>query len=62
MDVSNSDLISRGNKFSIDEDEEHHSFQWIPFEKLNETYLYPKFIKEEIYNLPKSLVMITEGK
>lgn len=62
MDVSNSDLISRGNKFLIDEGEEHHSFQWIPFEKLSETYLYPNFIKKEIYNLPKSLVMITEGK
>lgn len=60
IDISETDLLSRGNGFSGVENKHHPRFYWLPFEHLEEEYLYPLFIKKRIYCLPSSLEIITE--
>ncbi len=37
-----------------------HKFSWLPFEALKDEYLYPLFIKESIFDLPKTMELRTE--
>ena len=60
MDISATDLLERGEKFSIEEGKHHLVFEWLPFERLKEEYLYPIFIKERIFSLPDSLELLAE--
>ena len=60
MDISKTDILSRGEKFITKEGERENRFEWIPFEKLEEEYFYPKFIKKDIYNLPDCFEIRTE--
>lgn len=46
--------------FTLREGKHIHVFEWLPFERLKDEYLYPIFIKEAILNLPKSLTLRTE--
>lgn len=46
--------------FILHEGVHTHKFFWIPFESLKDEYLYPQFIKESIFHLPKSLELRTE--
>lgn len=59
VDVSRTDLMKRGCKFTLHEGHHTHTFEWLPFEQLKNKYLYPLFIKEKIYNLPEELTLIT---
>lgn len=60
MDISGTDLLTRGEKFSVTEGKHQLTFEWLPFEQLAKEYLYPVFIKERIFDLPDNLEMITE--
>ena len=60
MDISGTDLLSRGETFAYEEEGHVHTFRWMPFEALEEAYIYPLFIKREIFNLPETLTMMTE--
>ncbi len=60
MDISKTDILSRGNKFVLYENEQEHYFEWLPFEKLEKEYFYPTFLKKEIFNLPESFEIRTE--
>lgn len=60
VDVSHSSIRDRGDKFRGSERRHVHEFEWLPFERLKEEYLYPLFIKEKIYDLPETLVLQTE--
>ena len=60
MDISKTDLLSRGEQFISNEGRRTHTFQWLEFEKLKEEYFYPLFLKKEIYNLPKAFTLRTE--
>ena len=60
MDVSGTDLLSRGDRFSYAEDGHIHTFEWLPFDSLKETYLYPLFIKEQIFHMPETLTLMVE--
>ena len=60
VDVSGTDLMERGEEFSTREDGQVNTFRWVEFEKLEGMYLYPLFIKKEIFALPESLQMLTE--
>ena len=42
------------------EGERENRFEWIPFEKLEEKYFYPKFLKKDIFNLPENFTIRTE--
>ena len=60
MDISDTDLLERGNVFTRMEGEHTHIFEWLAFERLKEEYFYPIFLKKEIYNLPSELTIRTE--
>lgn len=60
MDISETDLLSRGACFRCTEGTRTHFFQWIPFERLKEEYFYPLFLKEDIFHLPETFTIRTE--
>lgn len=60
IDISGTDLCGRGENFTIPEGKHTNYFEWIPFEKLNASYLYPNFIKSKINLLPETPEFLTE--
>ena len=60
MDISNTNLLSRGNRFTTNEGNRTHTFEWLQFERLKDEYFYPLFLKEEIFNLPTTFTLRTE--
>ncbi len=60
MDISNTDLLSRGEKFTWSEGSRTHKFEWLAFERLKNEYFYPTFLKKDIFNLPAEFTMRTE--
>ena len=60
MNISDTDLLSRGERFLSKEGRKTHTFQWLEFEKLEELYFYPLFLKKEIFHLPNEFTIRTE--
>ena len=60
VDVSDTELMARGEEFSTREADQVNTFRWVDFDQLEGMYLYPLFIKKEIFRLPESLQLITE--
>ena len=60
MDISGTDLLSRGNIFTSREGPRTHTFEWLPFERLQEEYFYPLFLKKDIFHLPETFTIRTE--
>lgn len=60
MDVSGTDLLSRGEQFCVQEEGQTHHFEWLAFERLKEEYFYPLFLKVEIFHLPQQFTIRTE--
>ena len=60
MDISKTDLLSRGEKFVSNEGRRTHIFQWLEFESLKDQYFYPLFLKQNIFNLPSEFTLRTE--
>ena len=60
IDMSDTDLLSKGDKFSLWEGKRWHTFEWLPYEQLQHVYFYPNFMKTEIFHLPQSFTMRTE--
>ena len=60
LDITKTDLLSRSERFHSREGRHTHIFEWLPFERLKDEYLYPLFIKEAIYHLPDTLTLRTE--
>lgn len=60
MDISKTDLLSRGEKFISNEGRRIHIFQWLEFESLKDEYFYPLFLKKAIFNLPSEFTLRTE--
>ena len=60
MDISKTDIISRGDKFVLSENGIKHSFKGLLFENLENEYFYPTFLKKDIYNLPELFTVRTE--
>ena len=61
MDVSKTDLLSRGEAFTCTDAENGRPlrFEWLPFERLKDEYFYPLFLKEKIFDLPDELTLLT---
>lgn len=62
VDVTNTELLSRGGVFPGAEGEKGQQFTWLPFERVEREYLYPMFIKKRIRDLPKQLTLLTENE
>ena len=60
VDATDTELLSRGEEFYGSEDGKDNIFRWTPFEDLQDLYLYPLFIKKEIFHLPEQLQLLTE--
>lgn len=60
VDVSDSDLLQKGDTFMIQEGSRKHSFCWLTFDEVESAYLYPKFIKRKIRDLPMELTLQAE--
>ncbi len=60
MDITETSLLERGERFHIAERHHSHDFEWLPIESLREQYLYPKFIKEKIFDLPTHFTLMEE--
>lgn len=60
MDISETDLLERGNEFTVNEGKRTHIFEWLDFDQLKEEYFYPLFLKKGIFNLPNEFTIRTE--
>ncbi len=60
VDVSRTELLQRGSAFTRSEGTHTLRFRWLPFKQLKDEYLYPMFIKKEIFRLPAHLTLRTE--
>ena len=58
MDISHTDLLSKGGKFIQCEGGQQHHFEWLEFDRLKDEYFYPIFLKEKIFDLPEELTII----
>ena len=62
MDITKTKLLEKGDRFTLLEGKRKHIYEWLPFEKLESEYLYPLFIKDKIFDLPRELTMVTEAE
>lgn len=60
MDIADTDLLSRGGKFTTNEGCRTHTFEWLEFDRLKDEYFYPLFLKKDIFNLPDVFTIRTE--
>lgn len=60
MDISNTNLLSRGKIFTTNEGCRTHIFEWLEFDRLKDAYFYPLFLKKDIFNLPNTFTIRTE--
>ena len=60
MDISDTDLLTRGEKFTANEGQRTHKFEWLAFDRLSEEYFYPLFLKKDIFDLPDVFTLRTE--
>ena len=60
MDITDTDLLSKGECFTAKEDDRIHRFEWLPFERLKDEYFYPLFLKRDIFRLPDVFTIRTE--
>ena len=60
LDVSDTGLLEKGEKFTLHERHHTHEFEWLDYERLKDEYFYPVFLKTEIANLPENFTLRTE--
>lgn len=59
MDISHTSLLSKGEQFVLNENNQHHTFEWLSFDRLKDEYFYPIFLKEKIWDLPETLTILS---
>lgn len=60
MDITETDLLARGKRFTTNEGQRIHTFEWLEFERLKDEYFYPLFLKKDIFYLPDVFTIRTE--
>ena len=60
MDIADTDLLSRGIRFTAKEGRRTHMFEWLEFDRLKDLYFYPLFLKKDIFHLPAVFTIRTE--
>ena len=60
LDVEGTEVLQRGERFTLHEGQHTHAFEWLAFDRLKDEYFYPVFLKTEIANLPERFTMRTE--
>ncbi len=59
LDVSDTQLLSSGETFTLTEGKHTHIFEWLEFGRIKNEYFYPLFLKGTIFDLPESLTLLT---
>lgn len=59
MDVTKTDLLSRGEEFTMYEKNRPLKYKWLEVDKLKDEYFYPTFLKDRILELPETLTIYT---
>ena len=62
IDISATDLLSRGESFLQQEGRRVHRFRWLPIDQLKDTYFYPLFLKAHLLNLPHALTCLVSAE
>lgn len=60
LDISETDLLAKGKRFTSREGERIHTFEWLKFDRLKDEYFYPLFLKQDIFHLPETFTIRTE--
>ena len=60
LDISKTDLLEKGERFTLHERNHIRDFEWLPFERLAQEYFYPVFLKTAIFDLPDHFTIRTE--
>ena len=60
LDISETNLLEKGDRFTLHERHHTHIFEWLPFERLAEEYFYPIFLKTAIFSLPEHFTIRAE--
>lgn len=60
IDISKTDLLRKGQAFTLREGKHIHKFEWLDIHRLKTEYFYPQFLKETIFDLPDHLTIVTE--
>lgn len=60
MDITETDLLTRGNVFTTKEGHRTHTFEWLEFDRLEREYFYPLYLKKDIFNIPDEFTIRTE--
>lgn len=58
-DITETELPT-GDRFEVKEGNRTNSFEWLPFERLQDAYFYPMFLKKEIFALPDTFTIRTD--
>lgn len=62
VDVSKTDILTKGEEFVVYEGRHTNRFEWLEFERLETEYFYPLFLKERIYKLPEHLELLSTSE
>ena len=60
MNIEDTDLLTRSKQFASNEGHRTHNFEWLEFDRLQDEYFYPLFLKKDIFNLPSEFTIRTE--
>lgn len=60
MNISHTNLLEKGEKFTFHEGHHTHDFEWLEFDRLKDEYFYPTFLKTNIFDLPEQFTLRTE--
>lgn len=60
MDITKTDLLAKGETFTLQEGRHTHTFEWLAFDRLRDAYFYPTFLKEKIFALPDTFTILAE--
>ena len=60
IDISHTELRSKGDKFFLQEGLHQHTFEWLSYGQLQDAYFYPIFLKKAIFDLPETFTLRTE--
>jgi len=57
MDISETRLLEKGEQFTLHEGCHIHNFEWLAFERLQDEYFYPLFLKSASSIFPNNLLL-----
>lgn len=60
VDVTATDLLQRGERFTCRDGGKELQFEWLSFERLKSAYFYPLFLKDKITDLPDTFTIMEE--